>query len=308
MRTILSLVVLALALALAVPNTVSAKNDTKVNGTTGTPLGGFGAGGVKFNGNEGTFAIMTRPPADAYDFKEVDGAAFQFFAKRGQATETVDQMKTVVIDGRPDDDAIWPLHRINFGTINDVHVAMTGFSPLDNEDYDNMSLPYAFYEVTLTNTKTSNVAVSIGLQWNSENEPFQFVPGKGITNSTRTVFASAKGKVNITGGNAADPGFLANGVCNNAVNQNQAKVALALDLKANETRVVKFVISWYETVDPDLAYYFNLYDNSETIAVHGLKQFDHFFCSISAVLSKSGTSYLLQSVGILRKKYKKKEF
>jgi len=273
MKTILAFI--ALILVFTIPNGVYAREDMKVNGTTGTPLGGFGAGGVKFNGNEGTFSIMTRPPADAYDFKKVDGAAFQFFAKRGQSTETVEQMRAVLIDGRPDDDAIWPLHRVNFGTINDVTVEMTGFSPLDNEDYDNMSLPYAFYELTLTNTKASDARVAVALQWNSEDEPFHFVSGKGISNNTRTVFASANGKkVNITGGNSADAGFLENGVCSNAVDEKLAKVAVALDLKANETRTVKFVIAWYETVDPELAYYFNLYDNSEAVADHGLKQFD----------------------------------
>src|SRR4051812_7099368 len=50
-----------------------------INGTTGTPLGGFGAGGVKFNANDGSFAAMIRPPADAYDFVPVRGAKFQLF-------------------------------------------------------------------------------------------------------------------------------------------------------------------------------------------------------------------------------------
>jgi uncharacterized protein (DUF608 family) len=36
-----------------------------VNGTTGTPLGGFGAGALKFNANTGAFAAMLRAPADA---------------------------------------------------------------------------------------------------------------------------------------------------------------------------------------------------------------------------------------------------
>jgi hypothetical protein len=36
-----------------------------VNGTTGAPLGGFGAGAIKFDANTGSFAAMLRPPADA---------------------------------------------------------------------------------------------------------------------------------------------------------------------------------------------------------------------------------------------------
>ena len=56
-----------------------------INGTTGTPLGGFGCGGVKFNAHAGTFAVMTAPPADAYDFTAKNSACFQrknfFFRK-----------------------------------------------------------------------------------------------------------------------------------------------------------------------------------------------------------------------------------
>ena len=50
-----------------------------INGTTGTPLGGFGCGGIKFNANTGTFAVMTAPPADAYDFMEKKGTCFQLY-------------------------------------------------------------------------------------------------------------------------------------------------------------------------------------------------------------------------------------
>ena len=39
----------------------------QVDGTTGTPLGGFGAGAVKFIAHEGSFAVMTHT-ADTYDY------------------------------------------------------------------------------------------------------------------------------------------------------------------------------------------------------------------------------------------------
>lgn len=50
-----------------------------VNGTTGTPLGGFGCGGIKFDANTGTFSVMTAPPADAYDFKGKKNASLQLY-------------------------------------------------------------------------------------------------------------------------------------------------------------------------------------------------------------------------------------
>ena len=45
-----------------------ADNSAPVDGTTGTPLGGFGAGAVKFDAKAGTFAATTRPPADQTDY------------------------------------------------------------------------------------------------------------------------------------------------------------------------------------------------------------------------------------------------
>uniref|UniRef100_UPI003FED6915 hypothetical protein n=1 Tax=Prevotella sp. TaxID=59823 RepID=UPI003FED6915 len=98
-------------------------DELKVNGTTGTPLGGFGAGGIKYNANDGTFAAMLKPPADAYDFKPVKGARIEM---------TVDGRTTVLkgaktADGRTDDDALWPTHRVNFGCIDGIEATMTAF-------------------------------------------------------------------------------------------------------------------------------------------------------------------------------------
>lgn len=132
-------------------------DELKVNGTTGTPLGGFGAGGIKYNANDGTFAAMLKPPADAYDFKPVKGARIEM---------TVDGRTTVLkgaktADGRTDDDALWPTHRVNFGCIDGIQATMTAFSPFDNKDYDNMSLPYAFYEISMANSGDRDAKVSL---------------------------------------------------------------------------------------------------------------------------------------------------
>lgn len=272
---------------------VSAQPNKSVDGTTGTPLGGFGAGGVKYNANDGTFAIMTRPPADAYDFKSVEGSKFQFYSQRGKSVEKVDVMTAQSNNGRPDDDAIWPLHKVNFGSINDVQVNLLGFSPLDNKDYDKMSLPYAFYEMTLANTKASSVTVSIALQWNAENESFKYVAGKGIASYSRAIFVSGTDPdVEITAGNAEDEGFKEKGKCSNEVNERLAKVAVTLDLKGNETRAVKFVIAWYNTTDPEVAYYFNLYEDSKSVAAYGLNQFDKLKSNAETLVNRFRQSNL----------------
>lgn len=64
-------------------------------------------------------------------------------------------------DGRTDDDALWPTHRVNFGCIDGIEATMTAFSPFDNKDYDNMSLPYAFYEISMANSGDRDAKVSL---------------------------------------------------------------------------------------------------------------------------------------------------
>lgn len=100
---------------------------------------------------------MLKPPADAYDFKPVKGARIEM---------TVDGRTTVLkgaktADGRTDDDALWPTHRVNFGCIDGIEATMTAFSPFDNKDYDNMSLPYAFYEISMANNGDRDAKVSL---------------------------------------------------------------------------------------------------------------------------------------------------
>lgn len=64
-------------------------------------------------------------------------------------------------DGRTDDDALWPTHRVNFGCVGGIEATMTAFSPFDNKDYDNMSLPYAFYEISMANSGDRDAKVSL---------------------------------------------------------------------------------------------------------------------------------------------------
>ncbi|MEO6521342.1 MAG: carbohydrate-binding protein [Mucilaginibacter sp.] len=246
-----------------------------VNGTTGTPLGGFGAGAIKFNASKGTFTLMTRPPADAYDFKTVPGAHFEFYSQRGSTVKSQNVMTAVNKDGHPDDDAIWPLHMVNFGKINDVQIRMTGFSPLDNKDYNNMSLPYAFYEFSVENLSGSPVTVGLALQWALPGEPFSAQPGVGIYSFSRSVSVASSAKsTKVTTGNMDEPNFLATGKCDNTVNGEGGKAAASIELKPHETSVIRFVVAWYDNTDPALAYYFNLANNAQTVGRIGLKNFD----------------------------------
>lgn len=270
-----------------------ATGQIRVNGTTGTPLGGFGAGAVKFNAATGTFAAMTQPPADAYDFKAVGGARFQFFSERGGVVRSVETLKAALVAGRPDDDATWPLHRVNFGLINDVQVNLTGFSPLDNRQYDNMSLPYAFYEITLANTAKTPATAAFALQWATGGEAFAPVAGRGMASKGWAVFAkSSDRKAVLTVGEGAESQFLATGQCANAVSSSQGKVAVKVQLAASETKTVRFVLAWYDDTDPEIAYYKNLYPTPAAVAAQGLAQFDQLQANAESLVRRMQASNL----------------
>lgn len=250
-------------------------DEKAVNGTTGTPLGGFGCGAVKFDANTGRFAVMTAPPADAYDFVRKKDALLQFYSKRDGHIEVRDTLKACLVNGRPADDAVWPLHFVDFGNINGVRVEMTGISPLDNRNYDNMHLPYALYEVVLTNTEDSDVTAAFAFKWSSKGQPFSILPGKGIYSDEWSLMAACghPGSAISIGDDKAGM-FLRQGFCDHSrMRASVQKVSVTTTLSAHETRRIHFVLAWYDRTDPEIGYYMNLYKAPKEIAEHGLSVF-----------------------------------
>ena len=246
-------------------------NETQVDGTSGVPLGGFGTGGVKFNAQRGTFAALTKAPADAYDYSSLD-AKFQLYTNRNNSVETVDAMKSVVTDGRSDDDAIWPMHYANMGSTNDVQVNLKAFSPFDSENSDNMSMPYAFYEMTLENTGSEAADASCAFQLTTGDTP-KYVEGKGFNGSNWAIYADSDAQdAVVTVGN--DSGFNSTGELNNSISGRTNKVAVKVNLDPGETTAVKFVLAWYDNSEPDWHYYLNFADNPGYFAQMGLDNFD----------------------------------
>ncbi len=216
-------------------------DEEQVNGTTGTPLGGFGCGGVKFNANEGTFAVMPTPPADAYDFKLLKGTHLELTVGNTHNPKLKAAMKT---DGRPDDDAIWPLHRVNFGQIGGVEASMTGISPLDNQEYENMHLPYALFEVVLKNNNVQTTDAVFSFVW--------------VKNDAEWAIVAAGEETNVVTETDGD----------------MQKIKVSVSLKPSEVKRINYVLAWYDRTDPELGYYMNLYEQPREIALHGLKVFD----------------------------------
>jgi len=283
-------VVLALC---AVNNTViHAQNQAKtmkqfqVDGTTGTPLGGVGTGAVKYcawTGILNAFTDMTPAGMQRYN-KEVTlgkNACFQFYSNRNGTIITENPLKVPMVNGHYDDDAIFPLHRANYGNINDVDVSLLGFCPWDPENFERMCLPCAFYEFTLTNLSNSNVDAAVAMTVKFDAEPYG-VRGKafgGFKDESgihqKAVLAKSEDtKAFISYGNIV--GFFNSGMCYGNVIDTISSVSVKVKLGAKQTKTIKFVLAWYKVNNYGKYFYENTHSEVGTVAEEGLKNFDRF--------------------------------
>lgn len=246
-----------------------------VDGTTGAPLGGIGAGAVKFCSNAGTFAYAERTPCAIDNFRAMTNTQFQFYSNRGGTVQTSTKLTAVQASGRYDDDAIYPIQTANFGTINSVTVNLTAFSPINFSTVDQMCFPYAFFEIKVTNSLSTSVDTACAFQLGTSVTPTA-VSGKGFRTSggiERAIYAKSSdtGAI-ISYGN--DNGFFTSGQCNNSLSGTTNKVAVKVTLAGSQTKYIKFVYAWYNGNDVNRYYYTNTYTNAGSFADLGLTNFD----------------------------------
>jgi len=203
----------------------------------------------------------------------------------------MDPLKVPNVNGHYYDDAIFPVHKANFGVINDVLVSMVGFCPWDLSNFDRMCFPYAFYEFTLTNRQSKPVDVAVALKIKYEAIPI-FVPGKGLKDDSgihrKAVFVKSD-DVNsvITAG--SDVGFFTNGRCN-IIGDTTNNVALKIFLGAKETKTIKFVLAWYKVNSYGKYYYENLATDAGSVADTGLIHFNTFKNNAVTFITKMRSS------------------
>lgn len=256
-----------------------------IDGTTGAPLGGIGCGAVKFCAYQGTFSGTFRTPCALDNFQALANTQFQFFSKSGQSSPVTNtQLMAVQTAGRSNDDAVYPVHYANFGTINGVAVSLTAFSPVNLTNVNLMCWPYAFYQIQVTNTATAPVDVALAFQAGL-TAATTLALGKGIRNDDgnfkRAVYVATDDPAAIiSAGN--DAGFLTTGQCSNTVSGATNKVVAKVTLASGQSKLIKFVYAWYNNVTGfegnhnGMFYYLNAFNDAGAVADTGLAHFDQF--------------------------------
>jgi len=267
-----------------------------VDGTMGTPLGGVGAGAVKFCAHSGAFYSVETTPCAMKDFQILAGANFQLYTKRAVA-QVKSPLTAVVTDGRAADDAIYPIDTAFMGVTDNVAVSLLAFSPMCFDSVNLMCLPYAFFEFKVTNTGTSSVDAAIAFQIPTGSVPV-WIAGKGMQSTAanalnRAVYAASSSAGAVISAGSDSDGFAATGQCNNAPSGNLNKVAVKVSLAASASGTIRFVYAWYNgfpntyqstdpftgittpcTIGPDRLYYTNLVSLAGSVADIGLAVFD----------------------------------
>jgi hypothetical protein len=255
----------------------------RIDGTTGTPLGGVGTGAVKYcawTGILNAFTDMTPAGMQRYN-KHVTlgkGARFQFWSDRDGKVIKKDTLKVPCVNGRFSDDAVFPVHMADYGLINGIKVNMTGFCPWDPGDFNSMCMPYAFFEFALENTADKPIKAAIALMISYGAKPV-IIPGKGISDESgphrKAVFVKSDNPVGILSA-GIDEGFFRTGLCDNVINDTTCRVALKVHLKGKESAKIRFVLAWYKDNEYGKYFYENLHSGVGTIAEEGMAKFESF--------------------------------
>lgn len=258
-----------------------------VNGTTGTPLGGIGTGGIRFAASRGIFYATESAPCAMDDFKLLNNARFMLYTNREGVQKSLSPLTTYTKNGALEDDAIYPVYYANLTGTNDVTARLVAFSPICFDSIDLMSLPYAFFEIVLTNTAQTEVEAGVALQVPTNDVPVS-VPGKGIRsggNVERAIYAysSAEGTIISSG---SDSGFITSGQFNNTPVDSMASVGVKLTIPANGSQTVQFVYSWYNSTDTSRYYYTNLIKNAGDAADIGLTHFNRLRDNATEIVTR----------------------
>jgi hypothetical protein len=250
----------------------------KTDGTTGLPLGGIGTGAVKYNGGSGTFNANFRTPTRNGDYQALSQARFQLFTRRGDSILTDDLLVALQNGGRVDDDAIFPLHWVNFGEWNDVSATMTAYMPYDPDSITMMLHPSAIFEFTVENLESDSVTVALAFQIRTPVTPAAIADTGFEANGTSLQLCLVgdfpDGTGDLSYGN--DSGFFTSGFCNDTLSGLVNRLALRVSLDSLEVRRLRFALSWYQPNEEEHYRYTTIWNNAKEVSVSALDNFDTF--------------------------------
>jgi hypothetical protein len=250
----------------------------KTDGTTGLPLGGIGTGALKYNAGSGTFASNFRTPTRHGDYQLLSETQFQLFTRRGASILTDDLLTAVVNGGRVDDDAIFPLHWVNFGEWNNVSVEMTAYMPYEPTSVPMMCHPSAMFEFEIENSESDSVTVALAFQINTPVTPVAITDTGFVANGPllelSLIGEFSTGAGDLSYGN--DSGFFSSGQCNNVLSGSVNRLVLRVILGSYESRTLRFVLSWYQPDEKQHYRYSKTWSNAKDVSVSALGNFDTF--------------------------------
>jgi len=266
----------------------------KTDGTTGLPLGGIGTGAVKYSASNGTFTANFRTPARDGDYDPLSETHFQIFIKRGDSILTDDLLEAYQTGGRVDDDAIFPLHWVNFGELNDVSVEMTAYIPYYPDSVPMMLHPCAMFEFEVENLESDSVTVSLAFQIETPAVPAA-IPDTGFTANDASlelclIGESTDGSGILSYGN--DDGFFTDGVCDNNLSGATNRLALRVSMASSEIKRARFILSWYQPDEEEHYRYTNYWDNAKEAAVSALGKFGTFKNNCEELVTRMRNSNL----------------
>jgi hypothetical protein len=270
----------------------------KIDGTTGAPLGGIGSGGMKFCAHTGKFFLTWMTPCALQNFSLLESTQLQLYTKRGANVVTSEKLTSVVTGGRSDDDAAYPVHSANFGTVNNVALALTAFSPVDLANVQLMCYPYAFFQISATNTGADPVDIAVAFQAVTWEIPV-YVAGRGMKNDAgdfkQALYGTSDDPAAVISV-GSDNGFLTSGVCNNTPTAKINRVVVKVTLEANQTKALKFVFTWHNTANGKEGlprfYYLKDFTTASAVADTGLSHFDQFRDNALAIVTRVRASSL----------------
>ena len=266
----------------------------KTDGTTGIPLGGIGTGAVKYASSSGTFAANFRTPARDGDYGALSQTQFQLFIQRGDSILTDDLLEALQNGGRVDDDAIFPLHWVNFGELNDVSLEMTVYMPYVPDSVPLMLHPAAIFEFTIENLESSVVECALAFQIETPVTPVAITDTGFTANGTSLelclIGSFPDGTGYLSYGN--DDGFFTDGSCDNNLSGTTNRLALKISLDAYESQNLRFVLSWYKVDEEEHYQYTNIWSNAKEVSVSALDNFDTFKEKSEELVSRMRNSNL----------------